>query len=250
MRVCVVPSLLFLLLVSAFAPVAARADTPCWTMLDAAIDRRAAVTLPPYLSYDIVRTLSNRFVSGGQPLVTTQSVLLRTGDGFARVVNSLYGNQPLHTADLDPGFPFVGPTGPNRDAWFAEVDGKTIAIVHAHAGKSCDDLGVETVNGHVSEHLRVTPYDLGHPGVRDLWIGASDGEIWQAVVAQPIDMQSLFAMPGFELANCTVEVERQAGAAYVARLSYHLSDPHLWASYVFSNYRALTAAPVGAFPTQ
>jgi hypothetical protein len=231
-------------------PIAARADTPCWTMLDAAIARRAKVTLPPYLSYDVVRSIENDRIYAGRALVTTQSVLLRTLDGQALIVNSLYGNQPMHTNTLDPGLPFVGPSGPNRDSWFADENGHAIAIVHAHAGKACDDLGPEAVDGRRTEHLRVTPTGPQRPGLRDMWIGLDDGEIWRAVVAQPIDVSTLVAALGAELADCTVEVSYQADGAYIRRITYRLADLKVSATYEFSNYRALTSAPPGSFPSK
>jgi hypothetical protein len=239
-----------LLLLSVFVPAAVRADTPCWSMLDAAITRRAEISLPPYLSYDIVRSIDDPALYDDRPLVTTQSVLLRTADGEARVVNSLFGNTPMHTDVLDPGYPFIGPSGPNRSAWFADIDGKAIAIVHAHAGKACDDLGAEVVNGHRSEHLRVTPYSELHPGLRDAWIGIDDGEIWRAVVAQPIDVSTLVAYRGLQLTNCTIDVAEQAGGAYVSTLLYRLDNLHLTAAYAFTNYRGLATAPAGSFPDQ
>ncbi|MDQ2993267.1 MAG: hypothetical protein M3R30_10695 [Candidatus Eremiobacteraeota bacterium] len=231
------------IVVAALSPASAKADDACWRALDAAITHRAAAIVPAYLQYTVKRSISQR---GDVPLVTRQQVTYRGADGAARVVDSLYGDAVRYTYTLEPGPPFVGPSGDQRDGWI-DSTGATIATVHAHAGKACDDLGSETVGGRATEHLRITPHRDGAPGIRDVWVG-SGGEIWRAVVAQVLDGSALAGVRGGILVNCTIEVGDEEGHAVVETVRFHDGDLRLDGEWTFGDYAFFSAAPSGTFP--
>jgi hypothetical protein len=229
-------------------PQIARSDEACWAKLDAAIARRAELALPAYISYDVQRTISHGY---DVPLVTHQAVVYRTDDALARVVDSLYGDTARITADLEPGPPIVGPSVSLREGWVSrESRGTIIATVHAHAGKACDDIGRETVDGHVTEHLHLTPYRDDRPALRDIWIGVDDGEVWRATVAQFIDAASIMPGSGVILADFHIEIGRAEAYAVVTRVRYDLSRFNVKGEYRFSGYRFSTAVPPGTLPAE
>lgn len=225
------------------APATARADEACWKALDAAIAHRAAAVLPAYVAYSVRRTVTN---GSAIPLVTDQRVVFRTGDGMADVVDSLYGDAERYTNRLEPGPPFLGPPDALRAGWIAGDEGTTIASVHAHQGKACDDLGPETLNGVAVEHLRVTPHRDGAPGIRDLWIDGSD-EIRRAVVAQYLDGASIAGLAGALLARCTIDVQEVQGQAVVRSVTFELPSYHIGGEYRFDGYRFSATPPDGTF---
>ncbi len=231
------------ILLATLAPACSKADDACWRALDTAIAHRAAAVEPAFLQYTVRRSVSER---GGLPLVTQQQVTYRTADGAARVVDSLYGNAVRYTYQLEPGSPLVGPSGEQRDGWI-DSGGEAIATVHAHAGKACDDLGNETIDGRATDHLRITPHRAGAPGIRDVWVG-SDGEIRRAVVAQVLDGSALAGVRGGILVDCTIEVRDVAGHAVVATVRFEDRSLQLDGSYAFGDYAFFEAAPSGTFP--
>ena len=226
-----------------FWPANARADEACWNALDAAIAHRAAATVPAYVRYDVRRSITQ---AENLPLVTDQHITYRSADGAARVEDSLFGGSASYTYHLEPGPPFVGPSGIGRAGWNDAGEG-AIAVVHAHAGKACDDLGKETISGRVTVHLRITPHRGGAPGVRDLWIGEND-EIWRAVVAQYLDGAAIAGVQGAILFECTIEVREDQGQAVVSAVRF--SDQRLGVDgeYRFTGYAFSTAPPSGTFP--
>ena len=226
-------------------PAGAKADEACWNALDAAIAHRAAAAVPAYVRYSVRRSIALR---DNYPLVSDQPIVYRSADGAARVADSLFGGSPSYTFDLQPGPPFVGPSGENRSGWNeTDTGGVAIAVVHAHAGKACDDLGRETVGGRVAEHLRVTPHRENAPGIRDLWVDAHS-EIWRAVVAQYLDGETIAGVRGAILLECTIDVREDQGQAVVASVRFSDRGLGVDGSYVFSGYAYSAAPPTGTFP--
>ena len=221
-------------------PAIARADDACWKILDGAIAHRVAATVPAFVTYSVKRSIAHR---GALPLLTRQHVVFRTGDGAAQVIDSLYGDSVRYTYQLEPGPPFVGPAVQSDGT---KDDTKAIVTVHAHAGKTCDDLGAETVAGVTVEHIRITPYRPGVAGIRDLWVGA-DGEIWRAVVAQWLDGAALAGLSGNILLECTIDVRAVGRQAVVSSVRFDDRDLALEGEYDFSGYSFSAAPPAGAF---
>jgi len=230
-------------LAACLLPAAARADEGCWKLLDAAIEHRAAAVVPAYVSYSVRRSIFHGY---GEPLVTDQRVVYRSSDGMADVVDSLYGDAERYTAQLEPGPPFVGPPNALRAGWIGDGSEGAIAVVHAHAGKACDDLGATTIAGATVEHLRITPYRAGASGIRDVWTDGSD-EIRRAVVAQYLDGASIAGLGGAFLADCTIEVASVGGQAVVALVRFDLHSYHISGEYLFGDYRFSATPPGGTF---
>ncbi len=156
--------------------------SPCWDIYDAAMLARAASPQPPYIVY-LERT---SLLQDGFQLVRANAVIQYRQDGLARVADDRFDGYTYLTDHVDPGPPELGPYGSARATWLPSPGGLVapeISDVRTHEAKACTNLGVESYRGHTTYHLEFTPYSLGRPSLKDMWIDTSTKQIWKVVVS-------------------------------------------------------------------
>lgn len=236
--------LVLLLLIAALTGVARADDADCWKAFDAAITHRATVALPPYISYEIRRSITHPELDNSA--LDRIAVTLRTADGAAKVLDGDFG-QPLLTDDPVPGAPFLGPYGDRRGAWLEENglhSGGAIAVVHAHSGRACTMVGEVQREGVSLAHLVITPSNANRPGIREVWIDAGH-EFRQAVLAVPIGPDGKPAHNG-DLVTAHVDTQLIGGNVYVRRLTYHSPNGY-HVDYDFTGFTFPATVPEATF---
>lgn len=186
-------------LVLAFSSVA----PDCWQIYDEAVRRSALSLHPPYVQYDERIEID----ANQRPLVTSRAHVDYRDDGWARVVDARFDNDPFFTRQAEPGPPVLGPYGSQRASWLpnlAEAAYPLIGDVRTHGDAQCELAGTQTYKGHSSYHLVFTHAKADRPQLKELWVDTSSYDIWKIALSGYVYFAGADKEP--PLANFQVEL--------------------------------------------
>jgi len=222
------------MLLGTLALLAATAQTPCWTIYDAALMHRAAEAQPAYVTYD--ESITER--DDEFPLVDSVARIAYRSDGLARVDDRRFNGYTYVTDHVEPGPPLLGPYGEARNTWLPLADPQfpVIGDVRAHGGATCTNLGIEQYHGHSTYHLQLDANDPNRPSVKAMWVDTDSLEVWKVVASGHL----LFVDASTNLrplADFEVELAQEGSYVVVDHVtwSYQLHEYSQW-SNLFGEY--------------
>lgn len=170
-------------MIHALVLVALASVPSCWDVFDGALQRSAAASHPPYVSYsERISVTADR-----APLMLSDAHVDYRDDGVARVLDARFNYQPFVTRHAEPGPPELGPYGPGRTMWLPDQNGlPTIAQVRTLGNITCSVAAREPYKSHDTYHLSFGGGNAERPQLKDLWIDRQSHEIWKLIVTGPV----------------------------------------------------------------